>query len=74
MLLQFSILRLHYLVLAEDILTFTTMGVAESKVVAHQVLLACQRAENEGKIKIDHDNILWKDEVCIFPSLQLESI
>lgn len=71
---QFSIPKLHYLVLAEHILAFNAMGVAESKVVAQQVLRACQRAENEGKVRIDHDNILWKDEVCIFPSLQLESI
>lgn len=45
------------------------MGVVESKLLAENVLSACQRAENEGKTQLDSSSWNWKDKVPTPPSL-----
>lgn len=48
------------------------MGVAESKLLAQNLLGACRKAENEGKVRLD-GSVFWNDDVCPFPSTLLYS-
>lgn len=38
------------------------MGIAESKILANKILFACDRAEREGKDKLDQSQF-WKNAV-----------